>query len=99
MQFAQLSFQFNCGADDDCKARVGGRCNGGVLTIDRPFLRNGLPMLAGMALAFAVVATSHLSPAVGWLVALLPPCASQLPTSLALDGNASMSIGAVKIQA
>jgi cytochrome c biogenesis protein CcdA/thiol-disulfide isomerase/thioredoxin len=56
---------------------------GGVLTIvspcilpvipfvlaraDRPFLRNGLPMLAGMALAFAVVATLA-SIAGGWVV-------------------------------
>ena len=56
---------------------------GGVLTIvspcilpvipfvlaraDRPFLRNGLPMLAGMALAFAVVATLA-SVAGGWVV-------------------------------
>jgi cytochrome c biogenesis protein CcdA/thiol-disulfide isomerase/thioredoxin len=57
---------------------------GGVLTIvspcilpvipfvlaraDRPFLRNGLPMLVGMALAFAVVAT-FASVAGGWVVA------------------------------
>jgi len=56
---------------------------GGVLTIvspcilpvipfvlaraDRPFLRNGLPMLVGMALAFAVVATLA-SVAGGWVV-------------------------------
>jgi cytochrome c biogenesis protein CcdA/thiol-disulfide isomerase/thioredoxin len=56
---------------------------GGVLTIvspcilpvipfvlaraDRPFLKNGLPMLAGMALAFAVVATLA-SVAGGWVV-------------------------------
>src|SRR5271163_3521084 len=56
---------------------------GGVLTIvspcilpvipfvlaraDRPFLRNGLPMLVGMALAFAVVA-SFASVAGGWVV-------------------------------
>jgi cytochrome c biogenesis protein CcdA/thiol-disulfide isomerase/thioredoxin len=56
---------------------------GGVLTIvspcilpvipfvlaraDRPFLRNGLPMLIGMALAFAVVATLA-SVAGGWVV-------------------------------
>src|ERR1700754_3575215 len=56
---------------------------GGVLTIvspcilpvipfvlaraDRPFLRNGLPMLIGMALAFAVVA-SLASIAGGWVV-------------------------------
>src|ERR1700754_1973742 len=56
---------------------------GGVLTIvspcilpvipfvlaraDRPFLRNGLPMLVGMALAFAVVAT-FASIAGGWVV-------------------------------
>jgi cytochrome c biogenesis protein CcdA/thiol-disulfide isomerase/thioredoxin len=56
---------------------------GGVLTIvspcilpvipfvlaraDRPFLRNGLPMLVGMALAFAVVAT-FASVAGGWVV-------------------------------
>jgi cytochrome c biogenesis protein CcdA len=56
---------------------------GGVLTIvspcilpvipfvlaraDRPFLRNGLPMLVGMALAFAVVA-SLASVAGGWVV-------------------------------
>ena len=56
---------------------------GGVLTIvspcilpvipfvlaraDRPFLRNGLPMLVGMALAFAVVAT-RASVAGGWVV-------------------------------
>ncbi|OAF01384.1 cytochrome C biogenesis protein [Bradyrhizobium centrolobii] len=56
---------------------------GGVLTIvspcilpvipfvlaraDRPFLRNGLPMLIGMALAFAVVAT-FASVAGGWVV-------------------------------
>jgi cytochrome c biogenesis protein CcdA/thiol-disulfide isomerase/thioredoxin len=56
---------------------------GGVLTIvspcilpvipfvlaraDRPFLRNGLPMLAGMALAFAAVA-SFASVAGGWVV-------------------------------
>src|SRR5882724_8334823 len=56
---------------------------GGVLTIvspcilpvipfvlaraDRPFLRNGLPMLVGMALAFAVVATLA-SIAGGWVV-------------------------------
>jgi len=56
---------------------------GGVLTIvspcilpvipfvlaraDRPFLRNGLPMLIGMSLAFAVVATLA-SVAGGWVV-------------------------------
>jgi cytochrome c biogenesis protein CcdA/thiol-disulfide isomerase/thioredoxin len=56
---------------------------GGVLTIvspcilpvipfvlaraDRPFLRNGLPMLVGMALAFAVIATLA-SVAGGWVV-------------------------------
>ena len=56
---------------------------GGVLTIvspcilpvipfvlaraDRPFLRNGLPMLIGMTLAFAVVA-SFASVAGGWVV-------------------------------
>src|SRR5262249_60558035 len=56
---------------------------GGVLTIvspcilpvipfvlaraDRPFLRNGLPMLVGMSLAFAVVAT-FASVAGGWVV-------------------------------
>src|SRR5215470_17379433 len=56
---------------------------GGVLTIvspcilpvipfvlaraDRPFLRSGLPMLVGMALAFAVVA-SFASVAGGWVV-------------------------------
>jgi cytochrome c biogenesis protein CcdA len=34
---------------------------------DRPFLRNGLPMLVGMALAFAVVATLA-SVAGGWVV-------------------------------
>jgi cytochrome c biogenesis protein CcdA len=34
---------------------------------DRPFLRNGLPMLVGMALAFAVVAT-FASVAGGWVV-------------------------------
>jgi cytochrome c biogenesis protein CcdA/thiol-disulfide isomerase/thioredoxin len=58
---------------------------GGVLTIvspcilpvipfvlaraDRPFLRNGLPMLVGMALAFAVVATLA-SVAGGWVVSV-----------------------------
>ena len=56
---------------------------GGVLTIvspcilpvipfvlaraDRPFVRNGLPMLVGMALTFAVVATLA-SVAGGWVV-------------------------------
>ena len=55
---------------------------GGVLTIvspcilpvipfvfaraDRPFLRSGLPMLVGMALTFAVVATLAAVGAVGW---------------------------------
>src|ERR1700753_2479462 len=58
---------------------------GGVLTIvspcilpvipfvlaraERPFLRNGLPMLVGMALAFCVVA-SLASVAGGWVVSL-----------------------------
>jgi cytochrome c biogenesis protein CcdA/thiol-disulfide isomerase/thioredoxin len=35
--------------------------------VDRPFLRNGLPMLVGMTLAFAVVAT-FASVAGGWVV-------------------------------
>jgi cytochrome c biogenesis protein CcdA len=36
---------------------------------DRPFLRNGLPMLTGMALAFAVVA-SFASVAGGWVISV-----------------------------
>ena len=80
---------------------------GGVLTIvspcilpvipfvlaraDRPFLKNGLPMLVGMALAFAVVATLA-SVAGGWVVSANQYGRMAALTLLAIFGVATVFV-------